>query len=504
MKKALLAAVLGATVAGGAAFLVVRLTAAPTDEAIAFVPSNAIVYASVFLDPGTDQKRALEDILSHFPPTDTSQEVTTLIERLLNEPFDALGIDMTYRDDVEPWLGDQIAFYARVPQLLAGETSPDVAAFIGTKDIDAAMDAVELFLEEQDIPTSDADFEAGDETFEFQRIEGGAAVGALDDFIVIGTESGFRAAATAGSGESLKTSENYLETLDIAQEERLAHMYLNVGPLLRLLPGASLAGSPLGGLSSPTSISLYLKSDAVVVETSRAVSDGASDGARPLEIVPSGAWAAFGISGAGEQATSLLGSLTSNPITAVDVRSALEKAREDFGVDVEAAIAAIDDLAFYSRGQEPDIEAGAVATTTDVGTTTGLIDNLGSALVRRGIDARPAEGGFVVEGIPNVYLVAQQRLHLVATEGDLPDDLEGGSLEDDPGYIAAARRLGESFEPSGFVDLDQILELILAENSDEAFDKEVRPYLGPLGFVIFGSSTEGERSVGRFMVGLDG
>ncbi len=138
MKRILIAGVLVAVVAGGGYAAVQLLTGAPAeDAAIDLVPNDAIMYANLFIQPSDDQKRALDDLLEHFPKVESTDDALDELARLLNDGLDDIGL--TYEDDVEPWLGDQVSFF------LSGDDleSPDGAVLLATDDPDATADAID-------------------------------------------------------------------------------------------------------------------------------------------------------------------------------------------------------------------------------------------------------------------------------------------------------------------------------------------------------------------------
>ena len=105
MKTKTLALALGGVVAlAGLAYAGMvgyrTLFASASDDAVRMVPNEAFVYANVFLNPSTDQKRAIRDLLEKFPEAPNPEEAKNQLTKLFDEGL--REIDATFEDDVEP------------------------------------------------------------------------------------------------------------------------------------------------------------------------------------------------------------------------------------------------------------------------------------------------------------------------------------------------------------------------------------------------------------------
>ena len=107
------------------------------------VPAGAVVYAEATLKPEGDQKQALDSILAKFPGGgQAGDKLQGLIEKSLRESDPSLS----FKNDIEPWLGDEAAFF--VSDFGAANGKPAATAFlVATDDEDAALKALEKTAE---------------------------------------------------------------------------------------------------------------------------------------------------------------------------------------------------------------------------------------------------------------------------------------------------------------------------------------------------------------------
>ncbi len=107
-------------------------------SADSIAPSGAVMYGEMTLAPDGDQKEAIDTIVSRFPGEGSAGErIRALVEDALAES----DTPLSYRNDVEPWLGDEAGFFVSGPgrdgQLQSG------AVMIAADDEDAARETLE-------------------------------------------------------------------------------------------------------------------------------------------------------------------------------------------------------------------------------------------------------------------------------------------------------------------------------------------------------------------------
>lgn len=138
-------AVAGAVAAG--AWAAVSLMSGGTQPAEA-IPANALGYAGLDLDPSATQKIEAIKILRKLPAIEKNLEISSQddLRRWVFEQAQKDGEcqNLDYDRDVEPWIGDRIAF-AAVPAEKPG-TSPTPLVALQVTDTDAAPDGIAKLL----------------------------------------------------------------------------------------------------------------------------------------------------------------------------------------------------------------------------------------------------------------------------------------------------------------------------------------------------------------------
>jgi uncharacterized protein DUF3352 len=105
------------------------------------VPAGAAVYGEATLDPEGDQKEAIDAILAKFPGGGRAgDKLKDLIEKGLRES----DAPISFKEDIEPWLGDEAAFFATFGE--SGQMTQS-AVLVATDDEDAARDTLEKSAE---------------------------------------------------------------------------------------------------------------------------------------------------------------------------------------------------------------------------------------------------------------------------------------------------------------------------------------------------------------------
>jgi hypothetical protein len=506
------------------------------DNAVNLVPADAAAYGSVFLDPSTDQKRAIGDLLEKFPEAPSTDEARNKLVDLIDEGL--AEIDMNFEDDIDPWLGDQIAGWAQIPENLeqGGASAPasadktPAAFLIASDDDDAAIQFVEEASAESDDELSEKSYEGAD--YMLNEADGSAA-GVVDGFLVIGTEVGFKAVVDVSGGEdSLSDSETFTNATDELTEDRLATFYFDGSAVVDALeksggapPGAFDSGSfgLLGGSLSPTAGALFVESDKVVFETTSEPGD--EDGQELPEIsdgllpdVPGDSWGAFGLADLGATLEvayeGLIDSFAAGGMSPEDLDAQFEA---QTGLNLrEDLLSWMGDAGLFVSGTDPvSIEGGLVIESSDPATSSATVDQLATLLERQGIRTEPlsaggAEGFAVDIPAPGVtqraVVLAGERVVIAYGEDAAVRALEGSDpLSESEAFQTATEGLGDGFTASGYFDVDAIQELAEAAGASQfpEYEEDVKPWLEPFTYVTFGSRENGGRLVQRLVIGID-
>ena len=144
----------------------------PRDDAIGLVPDDALAYAHVNLDRGSDQFKAAEDVASRVP-TLAQQAIGRLAARLPGPH----GAPLDFDRDIEPWFGGEAA----VAILPAGGRAAQEVQLLGVGDEDGARRFADSIA-------SGGLHSLDDQGTDLQVDRRGLATALVGGFLVIGTQ----------------------------------------------------------------------------------------------------------------------------------------------------------------------------------------------------------------------------------------------------------------------------------------------------------------------------
>jgi hypothetical protein len=518
--KWLIGGLVAVVVLAGIAFAAVNaFFAAAEDDAVRVIPKDAILYGNVFLEPSNGQKMAIRDLLEKFPNAGTPEEARDLIARLLDEAFSEAGV--TYTEDIEPWLGKQMAFFFTS----FGPEEPSGAALIHTEDQDSTEETIDKLqaadenvevLEERSYEGVDYDFMSDD-----------SAVGFVESFLVIGSEPGFKSVVDASQGESLADSERFTSATDRLTDDRLAILYLDGKSLLESsgLPTTALSGPLFAAVQEPVAAVAFARDDGVVLEASSrapvgAASSllgpllGAADDPGLLPKLPSETWGALGAPAFGQTLRTVFEGLVDSGVPGLTPDILSQQLERQFGINIERDLLSwMGDLAAFVEGTDPrSVGGGVIIESTNEQASDVAVDKIRRLLAENGVPVRPSEfpevTGFSIRdpGAPEaIHVIAEERVFVVygeqATLDAFGTDPALGGTE---GYELAVDALGEGFTPSAYFDIQRIIQLIetvSAARSDTVYQQDVKPNLDPLTHIVIGSKLDDDMLIQRVIIG---
>jgi len=215
-----------------------------------FIPDAVAAYVKVSLHPSVQQQQALQDLLSRFPSS-VRGNVGSRIDDILESGLKDIGL--SYKADVKPWVGGQIALAVLAP---GGATSdapssiPNVIGVIPVKDVSAAQTALTKIKAKN--PKAPAYEVAGSVVYL------GRTQGEID---------AFRNAVTAG--HTLADNASYKREHDRAGGDGLLFAYADLSKLGALAPslrGDILGGSALTGGTGLVTASLRAEAEGLVLD----------------------------------------------------------------------------------------------------------------------------------------------------------------------------------------------------------------------------------------------
>jgi uncharacterized protein DUF3352 len=489
-----------------------------SSDLASLAPAGSVVYVEGTLRPSGQLKSNVDRIAQTVGGVDDlGKLIVSKLEELAREdgePFD-------FERDVEPWLGENMSIFFK--RLEDGDLS-EPGVVIEATDTDAAQRFIDEHAAASEDPFEDASYEGVD--YEF----GGSdkqAVGIVGDYFVVGEDKrAFEDAVDASDGDSLADESAYDDAISAAADGSLADVYVDVGSLieqagddvdpqvLQLLKGSGIDPSDATAVAS-----LVPGSDQVEIDISSDLGDQeapSGDASELLGSLPADSFAAFAVSGFGEQLEEAIDELDASGIPGQIPPHKLKSGAGELGFDLDKIAASLEDAGLFASGSgEGNVGGALVLTSGDSSEVAMAVKTIG-ALVRQsgtpGVTAVTGKAsGFSVRDPEEL---GPQPL-VVATEGDrvaigygLRPTLRGlaagggSSLADTPDYEAAVSSLGET-PIGGFVDGQGALRLAdsFVPASETGFE-EAKPYLKHIRFIALGSGTEGDRATAKLIVGL--
>ncbi|MGH2756460.1 MAG: DUF3352 domain-containing protein [Actinomycetota bacterium] len=512
--KTLISVLIAAALIAGTALVVsvAGFFSPAEDDALDYVPKDAAIYVNVFLNPSGPQKLALDDLLNHFPEADSRDRARDLIVDLVDRGLEPAGL--SFDDDIDPWLGHQIAAFVGAPTNLTAP--PPAATLVATEDPAATEDAIDAAQESLGESFTDRSYGGSD----YETDGSGLAVGIVDAFLVSGTEAGFKAVVDARREGGLADAERFKRSIAGLTEDRLALAYFDFQALGGLFAGAVPGGLPgFGGTEAvqPAVSILFARPDGLVVESSTGIPEGAAgdvtrSSARPSEVLarlPADSWAAFGVPDVGGTIRGVLsGGVAGILLPGLPPGSPLSP----FGnFDIDRAVGWMGDAGIFVRGRNPaGLGGGIVVRAADPDAADRGLDYLNKLLSGSGDRGGGGAVGrdFSIEtgATTEPVFVYRRGDTVVAAYGDgaAQAALPGKpSLDDSTVLDDATSVLGDGFQVGGFVLVPDAVALIEASIPDDpVYRAEVKPWLDPLSMFTFGSKLDGERLLTRIVLGV--
>ena len=459
------------------------------------VPGGAVVYGEANLKPEGDQKKAIDSILAKFPGGDRAGD---RLKELIDKGLRKSDAPISFKDDVEPWLGDEAAFF--VGHIAQSGDPQSSAAVIAATDEDKARAALE---KSADGKTEKHDYKG----VSYITDSTGDAGAVFDGFLVLGTENGVKATIdTSKGGPKLSDDPDYRKALAKAASDRLGFFYVNSPELLASLRDA---GQPI-----PDSFQKFLKEsvvatvdaddDGVVLEGSIPSEMGGAfalfgQGSDLLKELPGDSWLAFGQSDLGK----LLGVYVDAYAGIAGGRDAAEaQFKAATGLDLQRDVLSwMGDFGVFARGTSlASLDGALVVKTSDEaasGRFLSALERLARAQADSGTEIQRRSGGFTIRiaTVPKPIHAFVQSGKVVFAYGDAAarDAVNpSGTLGDSPDFTAAQDSLGD-YDVSSYVLIKPILDLVDSTSAgDDAHWQDAKPYLEPLNALVAGTSGSGD------------
>lgn len=545
--KTVIAGAAGLAVVLGGAFVAASMfLAVSTDEALDLVPKDAILYANVFVEPSKSQQMAMEDLFKRLPETANDfEEAKDALVELLDPELEKVGL--SYSEDLEPALGDQVALFLLPPA--SGEPPEQGAALFAIEDRDAAQRTLDKLVEHQGADLEERSYEGveyrlGDDPVTGVDESEGAtpiAVGFVGDFLVYGSEEGFKASVDASKGDSLAESEPFTRTTDKLEDDKIALMYLDVPALVDAgLSGAAadpdqVAAETLeqlealeeSGAVAPVSFALFAKPEGAVLEIASVIpKDGDYAGLyeifsadeEVLSTLPGDSWLAIGVPDLGQTVGTII-DLTEKTTPELEEGQVAEEFEGETGLDLEEDVLSwMGDLGIYFEGTSLPLGVfgGVVLESSDPAKTQAVVGRIEQFITAQegAVVSRLERGdlsGFSVQnpGMPAPLSFLGGDRMIVAYGPDAAEDAAepGSTLADNEVFKRALAALGGEFTASFYMDLSALPKLtesffaFSGAPGADIYEDQVKPWFEVADFAVAGSRVEDGVGIQRFVLG---
>jgi hypothetical protein len=484
----------------------------------ALVPARASFYLEAAVQPQGDRH---DDAVAAAAKIMGTDDPGAKLRGLIDEALAKEGGGLTWEKDFAPWLGEYAGVWA---SNLAGD-QPDFAVVIAATDTDAAKAALAR-IEKADGSQSTAHSYQG---VDYELDDDQTASGVVDDYVVIGTEAAFKRTVDTRDGDKLQDSDRYKEAIDVLDDDRLGHYYVDVAPLV----DAALEADPAAAQQfeqfksvfqfdklGPVVGSLQADGDGMALDTVvTGVPDGAfrtlaelsTGGGDLLGELPGDAWAAFVTRDLGRSAESMFSTFAG----ALGGVAITQQIKQETGLDLQQDIFSwVGDAGLFARGSGvSDVDGGLVIEATDEGKAAAAFSKIvglvakqnGAAPEPRDVAGADAAFAIAISGAEKPLILARGNGRVVATYGEqaasaalAPDS----KLGDSDGFAAAQDILGDDMDPTLLLSIGDVIKLADAMGATDAEFDKARPYLESLGVVTAGGSSDGDTLKSRLAVTL--
>lgn len=538
--------------------LAVALASCGDDDASApsdLAPTDTALYLEATLESEEQvaNAQALIAELGEVPLLGSTLDPEAIVAGALEDSAADAGVDFSYAEDVEPWLGERaaIAFLSfegfSDPEVpvgngpIPGEAIPDFVIVLETTDQDIARDSITRIASSSEGASLEETEIAGEPGL--SDPEADLYMAFADDFIVLAPEQEAVESALDARGDPLTDADIFGEAQDGLPEERLGFGFVDVAGAVEYAVASGGTSQEEAdtieafygeGFDQPASFALTAGERTLAVDVASGLGQLGFPSLGESELTaqaPEDAIAVLGLGDLEAQAQALLDQLgalaesTGDPELDRDlIESGFQAA---VGVSLEEALAALGEASLWLRGTPPDDYAvGFQIVTGDPQIAADVLraaaQGLESDGYRVGPAPRGAEAGF--EAALDPLLAAGTELLFVsgALEGDrvtvvlatgraAAGDSPAGAVGATPGFADAEAALGDDFALTGYADLVPILDLLVEQGS--AFDvvtgatapeQFVLEFLADkLGFAAIGTRADGERVIQRLVAGLE-
>jgi Protein of unknown function (DUF3352) len=494
-----------------------------SSDLASLAPPESLLYVEGTLRPTGSLKSNVDAIAQSVGGVDNLGDF--IVEQLESSAKDD-GEPLDFEREIDPWLGEKAAVFF---EGFDGSNFTDYGAIVETTDAAATESFIDKRAAKSKYPEKDGSYEGFEyktDTHDYKPV-----VGIVGDYLVVAEDiDAFENAVDASEGEALADEDRFASLFSEAAEGSLADAYVDVGALVEpssevverrgLDPQVlqALRGAGIDPGEATAVASLVPGADQVEIEVSSDLGGEEpprGDAADLLGSLPATSFAAFAVSGFGEQVQEAIDSVDASGVPETIPPHQLKKGLKQLGIDLEGIAASLEEAGAFAVGNSERSLAGALVLTTTNSKAMDSVANIGKLLRSvqvAGVTALSGKAnGFTVRNdeLGDKPLVVAAKDRRLAIGYGVPATLtalaaeSGRTLSDTPAYKEAVSALG-STPIAGFAAGPAALRLAdaLVPSSEQGFQKAKR-YLKAIRFVALGSAGEGDLATAKLIVGLE-
>ena len=478
-------------------------------------PPGSPLFISATIRPQGEAKADVEALAQRIGGV---EDLGGLIVFKIEESASEEGDSIDFAKEVEPWLGEEAAYFAEAYE--EGNFRRYGVVF-QTSDEEASWNFVKKVGEEEKEPAKTASYEG----VEYEISSKGQAVGVFDGVVAVASsEAVFKDMVDASEGESLVEAENFSKAMEAAPADSLGTVFVDIGGLIRqsgsgippeakdLFESAGIEPRESTALASvvpgPDHIEIDLSSNVI------GENQPSGDPSKMLASLPGSSVGALATAGLGKALTEGIDKLDAKGIPGQVPPHELKNGLKQAGIDVESIASSLGDAGVFLTGNSRSSLGGAfVAETSDPTQAKNTVSNIGLLLRATGTPGVSAMNGklsgFSVHSAelgPQPLVVAAGGKRIAIAYGVRAAAValqeSGQTLGENPAFGEASGALG-STPMSGFVDGQAALRLAsaLVPPGERGF-QEAKRYLNKVRYVAIGSEASGELATAKLIVGI--
>ncbi len=204
----------------------------PASGPATVIPADMPLYIEATVNPDGEQADNVDALLAELaelplPGLDLGDPKGLIISQLESQASDA-GVEFSYAEDVEPWLGEKAGFgISEEP-----ESGTRFVLALETTDEEQARESIDAILSQDSVTYEEDEYEG----VSYISAPGDSyRLGVFDGHVVLAPPADFEASVDASEGDSLASNETLTESFDQLGDEGLVSAFVDIEQFTELV-----------------------------------------------------------------------------------------------------------------------------------------------------------------------------------------------------------------------------------------------------------------------------